>query len=182
MLSRSNQRPALASTQFHNAVDMSGIDPVALPDQAMEAFAMPATIRPDVEYLLHVAALEDLSLKRPGVIVRIRMGFLEPEAVQHPTIIEMVFGERPRHAFDPNDCCTSRDMASCRTRYPQRHTNPSAVAVARFVPRPPSWGIGKHRYTVPREMPSCRAMCVGFTPSAANLRTTSGSIRTLPPL
>jgi hypothetical protein len=130
---RAYQRPAFASRQFHNAMDVGGIDQIALPDLAMQAFAMPGGIRPDVEYLLHVTALKNLSLKRPGVIVRIRMGFLEPEAVEHPTIIEMVFGERPRHAFDPNDRGTGRDMVSRRTRYPQRHTEPLAVPVGRLV-------------------------------------------------
>ncbi len=81
MLSRSHQRPAFTSRQFHNAMDVGGIDQVALSDLAMQAFAMPDAIRPDVEYLLRVAAFKNLSLERPGVIVRIRMGFLKPEAV-----------------------------------------------------------------------------------------------------
>lgn len=123
MLSRSYQGPALASRQRHNAMDVGGIDQVVLFDLAMQAFAVAGAIRPDEEYLLHVAALENLSLERPGVIARIRMGFLAPEAADHPTIIETVFGERPRNAFDPNDRRTGRDMASRRTRYPQSHAD-----------------------------------------------------------
>ncbi len=81
MLACAHQRPAFASRQLHDAVDVGGIDQIALSDLTMQAFAMPGAIRPDVEYLLHIAALKNLGLERPGVIVRIRMGFLEPEAV-----------------------------------------------------------------------------------------------------
>ncbi len=103
MRSGSNQCPALAGWQLDDAVNVRGIDMVGFARKPVNEFAVPTAVRIQVEHLFDIAAMEDLGIETPGVIVRrgVRLFHLEP--VQRASVIQMVLGESPRHPLDADD-------------------------------------------------------------------------------
>ncbi len=110
-----NKRPAFTRRQLDNAVNVCGIDMVGFARDAMNQFAVPTAARIQMEHLFDIAAIEDLGVETPGVIMwgRVRLFHLEP--VQCASVIQMVFGESPRHPLDTDDPRTVGNAGnSCR--------------------------------------------------------------------
>ena len=98
-----NEGPTFTRRQFDDAVNVRGVDMVGFARDAVDEFAMPTAARIQVEHLFDIAAIEDLRLETPRVIMRrgVRLFHLEP--VQRAAVVEMIFGERPRHALNADD-------------------------------------------------------------------------------
>ena len=98
-----NERPALAGWQLDDAVNVRGVDMVGFARDAVDELAVPTAVWIPVEYLFDIAAIEDYGVETLGVVMRggVRLFHLEP--VQCASVIQMVFGERPRHTLDADD-------------------------------------------------------------------------------
>jgi len=98
-----NERPTLARWQLDDAVNVRCIDMVGFARDAMDELAVPTAAPIQMVNLLDIPAVEDLGVEAPGVIMRrgVRLFHLEP--VHRASVIQMVFGERPRHALDADD-------------------------------------------------------------------------------
>ncbi|QYE33327.1 hypothetical protein KZX46_00530 (plasmid) [Polymorphobacter sp. PAMC 29334] len=75
---------------------MSGFDLVDSSGCAVHQFAIPAATRQGVEYLLNIAASQNLGFKDPWVIMRIGARFLTPEVMKRLTVVEVIFDECTR--------------------------------------------------------------------------------------
>lgn len=111
-----NERPAFACWQLDDAVNVSGVDMVGFARDAMNQFAVPTAARIQVEHLFDIAAIENLGVKTPGVIMwgRVRLFHLEP--VQCASVIKMVFGKRPRQSLNADDLRAFRNASNGRSR------------------------------------------------------------------
>jgi len=98
-----NERPAFARRQLDNAVNVRSVDMVGFTGKPVNELAMPTPAWIQVEHLFDISAIENLGVKTPGVIMRRSVRFFHLEPVQRASVIQMVFGERPRHAFDADD-------------------------------------------------------------------------------
>lgn len=98
-----NERPALAGRQLDDAVNVSGIDMVDLAGDAVNQFAVPTAVWIQVEHLFDIVTVEDIGVETPGMIMRRRMRLFHLEPVQRASVIQMVFGKRPRHALHTDD-------------------------------------------------------------------------------
>ncbi|MES3084743.1 hypothetical protein [Sphingomonas faeni] len=74
---------------------MRGIDMVGFAGKPVNKPAVPTTARIQVEHLFDIAAIEDLGVEAPGVIMRGRMRLFHLEPVQCASVIQMVFGKSP---------------------------------------------------------------------------------------
>jgi len=98
-----DERPALTRRQLDDAVNVRGIDVVGFARESVNQFAMPTAVWIQVEHLFDIAAIEDLGVKTPGVIMRRRVRLFHLEPVQRASVIQMIFGKSPRHALDADD-------------------------------------------------------------------------------
>lgn len=98
-----NDRPAFTRRQLDNAMNVRRVDMVGLTGDAVDEFAVPTSARIQVEHLFDIAAIEDLGVETPGVIMRRRVRLFHLEPVQCASVIQMVFGKSPRHPLDAND-------------------------------------------------------------------------------
>ncbi len=69
----------------------------------MNELAMPTAVWIQVEHLFDIAAIEDLGVEAPGVVMRRGVRLFHPEPVQRASVIQMIFGERSRHPLDADD-------------------------------------------------------------------------------
>ena len=98
-----DERPALTRRQLHDAVNVRSVDMVGFARESVNQFAVPTAVWIQVEHLFDIAAIKDLGVEAPGVIMRggVRLFHLKP--VQRASVIQMIFGECPRHALDADD-------------------------------------------------------------------------------
>ena len=98
-----NERPAFTRRQLDDAVNVRGIDMVGFARNAVDELAVPPSVWIPMEHLFDIAAIVDLGVKTPGVIMRRRVRLFHLEPMQRASVIEMIFGERPRHPLDADD-------------------------------------------------------------------------------
>ncbi len=98
-----NKGPAFTRRQLDDAVNVRGIDMVGLTGKPVNEFAVPTAARIQMEHLFDIAAIEDLGVETPGVIMGRRMRLFHLEPVQRASVIQMVFGESPRHPLDADN-------------------------------------------------------------------------------
>jgi hypothetical protein len=113
---RTNTGPAFTRRQFDDAVNVRGIDKVGFARDAVDELAVPTTAWIQVEHLFDIAAIEDLGIETPGVIMRCGVRLFHLEPVQRASVIQMVFNERPRHALDADDTRAFRNARNGRSR------------------------------------------------------------------
>lgn len=123
-----NESPALAGWQLDDAVNVRGIDVVGFARGPVNQFTAPTAARIQIEHLFDIPAIKDLGVEAPGVVMRRRVWLFHLEPVQRTSVIEMIFGERPRHALDADD---PRAVGKPPTKYipcfPWNCTLPSAL-------------------------------------------------------
>ena len=98
-----NKCPAFARRQFDDPVNVRGIDMIGFAGKPVDQLAVPTAVWIQVEHLFDIAAIKDLRLEAPGVVMRRRMRLFHLEPVQCTSVIQMIFGEGPRHALDADD-------------------------------------------------------------------------------
>ena len=98
-----NEGPTFTRRQFDDAVNVRGVDMVGFARESVNQFAVPTAVWIQVEHLFDIAAIKDLGVEAPGVIMRGHMRLFHLEPVQCASVIQMVFGERPRHALYADD-------------------------------------------------------------------------------
>jgi len=98
-----DERPALTRRQLHDAVNVRSVDMVGFARETVNQFAVPTAVWIQVEHLFDIAAIKDLGVEAPGVIIRGRMRLFHLEPVQCASVIQMVFGKSPRHSLNADD-------------------------------------------------------------------------------
>lgn len=75
-----NECPAFARRQLDDAVNVRGIDMVGFARESVNQLAVPTAARIQVEHFFDIAAIKDLGVEAPGVIMwgRMRLFHLEP--------------------------------------------------------------------------------------------------------
>lgn len=84
-------------------MNVRGIDVVGFARGPVNQFTAPTAARIQIEHLFDIPAIKDLGVEAPGVVMRRRVWLFHLEPVQRTSVIEMIFGERPRHALDADD-------------------------------------------------------------------------------
>ncbi|MDD1449691.1 hypothetical protein NHF48_000205 [Sphingomonas sp. H160509] len=82
---------------------MRSVDMVGFARESVNQFAVPTAVWIQVEHLFDIAAIKDLGVEAPGVIMRGRMRLFHLEPVQCASVIQMVFGKSPRHSLNADD-------------------------------------------------------------------------------
>jgi len=98
-----NKGPAFTRRQLDDAVNVRSVDMVGFARESVDELAVPTAVWIQVEHLFDIAAIKDLSVEAPGVIMRGRMRLFHLEPVQCASVIQMVFGKSPRHPLDVDD-------------------------------------------------------------------------------
>jgi len=98
-----NECPAFARRQLGDAVNVRSVDVVGFARDAVDELAVPTAVWIQVEHLLDIAAIENLGVKAPGVIMRRRVRLFHLEPVQCASVIQMVFGKSQRHSLNADD-------------------------------------------------------------------------------
>ena len=98
-----NERPAFARRQLGDAVNVRSVDVVGFARDAVDELAVPTAVWIQVEHLFDIAAIKDLGVEAPGVIMRGRMRLFHLEPVQCASVIQMVFGKSSRHSLNADD-------------------------------------------------------------------------------
>ena len=100
---RTNKGPAFTRRQLDDAVNVRGVDMVGFAGKPVNAFAVPTATWIEMEHLFDIAAIKDFGVETSGVIVRHRVRLFHLEPMQRASVIQMVFGKRPRHALDTDN-------------------------------------------------------------------------------
>jgi hypothetical protein len=111
-----DKRPAFPCRQLDDAVDMRSVDMIPLAGDAVHELAMPAPARTQMKHFIDIAAFEDFGLEPPRMVVRCGVRLLGFEPVKRTPVVKMIFGESPRHAFDPDDPRAFRNASNGRSR------------------------------------------------------------------